>query len=191
MGCAVAFFCALADALGVYVVAESLLWAKVIAFSVVKGMGAAGLFMKQHPVEAVRDSKDPGTRVGLWFWLLLLPALIGCASFSTTVFRLEKAATDAAYAGVGAFNSYYAEAALSADSNTLATLNMERGAVYDCSRSFSASVSYLEGLRSSYETNSALKGQVRGAVETVSLQSSNLVWIIEYFTKGATHAAGH
>lgn len=62
IGCAVAFFCALADALGVYVAAEAVIWGKVIAFAVIKGLGGAALYMKQHPPEAIQfDSNNKPT----------------------------------------------------------------------------------------------------------------------------------
>ena len=62
IGVAVAFFCAVADALGVYVVAEHVVWGKVIAFSVIKGMGGAALYMKSHPSEQISFDTETKTK---------------------------------------------------------------------------------------------------------------------------------
>jgi hypothetical protein len=58
IGIIVAFFCAVADTLGVYVAAESIIWSKVIAFSIIKGMAGAGLYLKQHPVEQITPDTE-------------------------------------------------------------------------------------------------------------------------------------
>lgn len=84
MGVTVAFFCALVDALGVYLAAETLIWGKVIAFAIIKGAGGAALYMKQHPVEALNGgteaTKNPPGLVGLLLLTLCLGAVVaGCA----------------------------------------------------------------------------------------------------------------
>ena len=61
LGLVVAFFCALADALGVYVAAESVIWGKVCAFAIIKGLGGAALWMRQHPADTI--SFDTGNLV--------------------------------------------------------------------------------------------------------------------------------
>lgn len=58
IGLVVAFFCAVADALGVYVAAEVIIWKKVIAFSLIKGMAGAALYLKQHPVEQITPDTE-------------------------------------------------------------------------------------------------------------------------------------
>ena len=62
IGVMVAFFCALADALSIYVVAEHVIWGKVIAFSVAKGMGGAALYMKTHPAEQISFDTETKTK---------------------------------------------------------------------------------------------------------------------------------
>jgi hypothetical protein len=81
LGLAVAFFCALADALGVYVAAESVIWGKVIAFAVIKGLGGAALWMKQHPAESISfdtttTTKTENTTSGSGFTLLDMLVII-------------------------------------------------------------------------------------------------------------------
>ena len=62
IGVVVAFFCALADALSIYVVAEHVIWGKVVAFSIVKGMGGAALYMKTHPAEQISFDAETITK---------------------------------------------------------------------------------------------------------------------------------
>lgn len=181
MGVAVAFFCALADALGVYVAATAVIWGKVIAFAIIKGMGGATLYLRQHPVESVLEDQRPSIK-GPLLWLVALPLfLFGCASFPTTVFRLEKTSADTAHAAVQAFNLYYQSATNGADVKTIAALNDDRDQIYDASRRLSASLSVLEAVRAQYATNAAVKGQVQGALSAVSAQSSNVLWLVNYF----------
>ena len=59
IGVLVAFFVAVADALGVYIVAEHVIWGKVIAFAIIKGLGGAALYMKTHPVEQLNLDDSP------------------------------------------------------------------------------------------------------------------------------------
>lgn len=59
IGIVVAFFVALADALGVYLAAETFVVGKVIAFAIIKGLGGAALYMKQHPAEQLSFTDNP------------------------------------------------------------------------------------------------------------------------------------
>ena len=109
-------------------------------------------------------------------------ALAGCASFSTTAFRLEKVAADTGTAGVHSFNLYY-NATSNSNPTALDDLNKKRDAVYDASRKLSASLSVLEAARAQYDLNSADTNKVslQLALEAVSSQSSNIVWLVKYF----------
>lgn len=83
IGVLVAFFCAVADALGVYVAAESVIWGKVIAFAVIKGMAGAALYMRQHPIEKFTEEGSPAgsSKTSVYAWLLigaLALSLTGC-----------------------------------------------------------------------------------------------------------------
>jgi hypothetical protein len=53
LGIAVAFFVGLADALSGYLVSDAPNWGKIVAFAVIKGIGGAGLYLRQHPVETI------------------------------------------------------------------------------------------------------------------------------------------
>lgn len=106
--------------------------------------------------------------------LLIVPVLvflIGCASFSTNVFRTEQAAVGVAYA---AYVEY---------TNNLATLHLtvdQSNAVKQARLKFAATVSVLDAWRMAYETNSAVKPQVNSALAATASSASNFVWLIHY-----------
>ena len=109
--------------------------------------------------------------------------LAGCASFSTTAFRLEKTAADAGTASVHSFNLYYNISSNSSSPAELEDLDKKREAVYDASRKLSASLSVLEAARAQYDLNAADTNRtaVQLALEAVSSQSSNITWLVKYF----------
>lgn len=105
----------------------------------------------------------------------LLALLIGCASFSTNVFRSEQAAVSLAY---GAYIGY---------TNALPMLNLtadQSNAVKQARLRFASSVAVLEAWRIAYETNSTTKPQVQAALVSVNANASNLVWLITYIKGG-------
>lgn len=104
----------------------------------------------------------------------LLVVLIGCASFSTTVFRSEKLAADTGVAVVSAFNAYARTQTNNPD------IRGQQNMVWDASRKLSASLAVLESMRSAYDTNGVTQGQVTAALMAVNGQSSNLLWLVVY-----------
>lgn len=112
---------------------------------------------------------------------LLAMVVAGCASFSTTVFRTESLAAETAKASVSAWNAYYRAATNGAPETRIQELNSQKDEIYHASREIAATLSVVESLRGSYETNSALKGQLKGTLATLSLSASNIVWIVTYF----------
>lgn len=107
---------------------------------------------------------------------LLIPflvlAVVGCVPFSTHVFRTEQLAVNLAHA---AYVGY---------TNALPTLHItedQSNAVKQARLKFAASVGTVESLRLAYETNSAIKPTLQAAIDSLVDQSSNVVWLIEYF----------
>ncbi len=105
--------------------------------------------------------------------LLLIPLilLIGCKSFSTNTFRAEQAATDLVFA---AYVGY---------TNALPHLNItqeQKDKVADFRLRFAATVKTSEALRASYQTNSSVKPQIQALLTSLTDQSSNIVWLVNY-----------
>ena len=105
------------------------------------------------------------------FIIPLLALLVGCASFSTHVFRTEQTAVTLAY---GAYVGY---------TNALPNLHLspdQSNAVKRARLEFAASVSVLEAWRTAYETNGIDKTSVQAALNSTISNSSNLVWLISF-----------
>lgn len=100
--------------------------------------------------------------------------ILGCASFSTNVFRTEQTAVNVVY---GAYVPY-TQALLS---GTLHITPDQSNAVKMARLKFSASVGVLESFRISYGTNSDLKPQVEASLAAVLANSSNVVYLIHLF----------
>lgn len=104
-----------------------------------------------------------------------LALLMGCASFSTNVFRAEQTAVNLAYTSYVGYT------------NALPVLNLtpeQVASVKDARLKFAASVTLLDNWRSAYETNSATETYVQSALDAVYSNSSNLVWVINYVRNG-------
>lgn len=106
--------------------------------------------------------------------VLSLLILVGCASFSTNLFRTEQTATDAVY---GAYQAY----TNALGSGTLHLSQDQSNAVKHARLEFAASVGVLESWRAAYETNSAVKPQAQAALDAVLLNSSNVLYLINLF----------
>ncbi len=106
--------------------------------------------------------------------VLGLVVLLGCASFSTNVFRTEQTLTQVAYTAYQG----YTNALLS---GTIKISADESNAVRTARLQFAASVSTLEAWRSAYETNSAIQPQVEAALNAALATSSNFVHLINLF----------
>lgn len=110
---------------------------------------------------------------------LALVALIGCTTFSTSVFRAEKLTADGGVAAVKAFNAW-----ARVQTNDCEVGSMQAD-VWEASRHLAASLAVLEQLRVGYATNAATTDQVNAALLTVTQQGSNLVWLCTYFKQGS------
>lgn len=108
--------------------------------------------------------------------LPLLAMLMGCANFATNTFRAEQTAVDLAY------NSY------TGYTNVLPTLRLtaeQVAEVKDARLKLGASLAVLDGWRKAYETNAVNESYVQAALDAVRDNSSNMVWVINYFRIGA------
>lgn len=106
--------------------------------------------------------------------MLGLVALIGCASFSTNVFRLEQVVTGSAYTAYQGYTN-------ALENGTLKITPDQSNAVKVARIKFAASVSTLEAWRAAYETNSAAKPQLQAALDAATQNSSNFVFLIKLF----------
>lgn len=110
--------------------------------------------------------------------LILIPLLaliIGCASFSTNVFRTEQAAVSLVYDTYVAYTNALPMLHLTAQqSNTVKQARLQ----------FAASVAVLEAWRVAYETNAINQPQVEAALQSTLAQSSNFLWLVTYFKTG-------
>lgn len=98
--------------------------------------------------------------------------LIACTSFESHVFRTEQTATQLAF---GAYVGY---------TNALPSLHLspaQSNEVKVARLKFAATVRTLDALRSSYATNADIKPQIEAILPTLTQQSSNLVWLINFY----------
>ena len=95
--------------------------------------------------------------------------LLGCANFSTNVWRTEQTAVNTAYTAYVAYTNLLASHPV--DANTAASVKQAR-------LSFAGSISVVEAWRQAYDTNSAVKPQLQAALEAALAQSSNVVYLI-------------
>lgn len=101
-------------------------------------------------------------------WAILI---FGCVSFSTNLFRTEQTLTDAAYtAYLGYTNGLY--------SGTIKVSNDESNAIKSARIKLAASVLTVEQWRAAYDTNSAVKPQAQSALDALTSDSSNLVYLV-------------
>lgn len=105
---------------------------------------------------------------------IILAALVGCAGFSTNVFRLEQVVTQTAYTAYGGY--------LQALTNGTLKISADQSNAVKVARiQFATSVSTLESWRAAYETNSAVKPQLQAALDAATANSSNFVFLIKLF----------
>ncbi len=103
-------------------------------------------------------------------------ALIGCASFSTNVFRTEQTAVNTAYTAYVGYTNAVNQGLLKVSAD-------ESNAIKSARLKFAASVSVVEAWRSAYETNNAVKPQLQAALDAALGESSNIVWLVNYLKK--------
>jgi hypothetical protein len=113
-------------------------------------------------------------RIGLTAVVAVVASLVmvGCASFSTNTFRAEQTAVNMAFTAYQGWTNYLALFPVSAErSNAVKTARLQ----------FAATVGTVEALRVAYETNSAVKPQLQATLLTLADQSSNVVWLVNFF----------
>ena len=109
--------------------------------------------------------------------LLLIPMLallVGCASFSTQVFRTEQTAVTLAYSGYVGWTNYMAQFPQRVTPQASNEVKQAR-------LRFAATVATVESMRQSYETNSAFKAPIEAGLQTMIEQSTNMLWLINYW----------
>lgn len=102
---------------------------------------------------------------------LLAVLLFGCARFSDNLFRSEQTAVNLVYGAYAGYTQALPQLHLTADQ--IAGIKKAR-------LEFAASVSVLEGWRTAYETNAAVKPQAQAALQATMGQASNFVWLATY-----------
>lgn len=108
--------------------------------------------------------------------VIAVAVLVGCASFSTNVFRTEQTLTGTAYIAYVGYTNGLANGTIKpsvTESNAIRTARLD----------FSASVSAVESWRSAYETNSAVKPQLQSALDALTANSSKFVALINLLKK--------
>lgn len=119
---------------------------------------------------AVITEKDTMKRTICLLGVLLL--LVGCTNFATTVFRLEQTAANGAVTAYVGWTNHLATGTVSVQASN---------EVKQARLHFGATLSVVDGLRVAYETNSLVKPQLQAALDTLNNESSNVVWLIQYW----------
>lgn len=119
------------------------------------------------------------SRAGLC--LLAVVLLAGCASFNNKVFRAEQLAADTSITGVSAFNAYVRTATNGMTPPQVAQMQSAQVVVWEAARRLSASLAVSEHMRQSYESNVVDKAAVQAALATVTENTSNLVYLVNYW----------
>lgn len=104
--------------------------------------------------------------------LAVLAILLGCANFATTVFRVEQSSVNGAMTAYVGWTNYLAGNPVSTQvSNDVKQARLK----------FAGTVGVVDTFRVTYETNSAVKPQLQAALDSLSVQSSNLIWLIHFY----------
>lgn len=113
----------------------------------------------------------------------LLALLMGCASFSTHVFRTEQTAVNLVYAGYVGWTNYLIPAMANTNLSLAKqhSLLVASNEVKQARLRFAATVHTVEEFRLAYETNAALRPQLEAALFGLLQQSSNVVYLIYYW----------
>jgi hypothetical protein len=113
----------------------------------------------------------------------LLALLVGCASFSTHVLRTEQTAVTLAYGGYIAWTNYLATTAAKPDLTPQQRMSLTTASneVKQARLRFAATVSTIEAMRLSYETNAVLKQPLEAGIASMIDQGSNMVWLIKFY----------
>jgi hypothetical protein len=113
----------------------------------------------------------------------LLALLVGCASFSTHVFRTEQTAVTLAYGSYLSWTNYLLTTAAKPDLTPQQRMSLTTASneVKQARLRFAATVGTIEAMRLSYETNAVLKKPLEAGIASMIDQGSNIVWLIRYY----------
>lgn len=108
---------------------------------------------------------------------------VGCGSLSAHVFRMEQTSTDLALGGYIGWTNYLlpklADPSLSPSKrDRLITASNE---VKVARMRFAATLSTVESMRETYDTNAAVKPYLEAGVNTMVMESSNVCWLINFW----------
>ena len=117
------------------------------------------------------------------FIIPLLALLVGCASFSTHVFRTEQTAVTLAYGSYIGWTNWIITASANPDLTPQQRMSLTTASneVKQARLRFAATVSTIEAMRLSYSTNSVLQKPLEAGIASMIDQGSNIVWLIKYF----------
>lgn len=107
----------------------------------------------------------------MFYGLLLGGLLAACTNFSTNMFRTEQTLTGAAYAAYVGYTNGLSSGAFKPSVD-------ESNAIKSARIKLAASVRTAETWRAAYETNSAVEPLAQAALDALSSDSSNLVYLI-------------
>jgi len=100
--------------------------------------------------------------------------LIGCASFSTNLFRTEQALTGVAYTAYQGYTNALFNGTLHVDPTNQAKIKQAR-------LQFAASVRTVDLWRVAYATNSAVEPQAQAALDALTANATNFLTLIHLF----------
>lgn len=97
--------------------------------------------------------------------------IMGCSNLSTNLFKSEQTLTGVAYSAYVGYTNGLASGAIKPSLD-------ESNAIKSARIKFAASVLTVEAWREAYSTNSAVGSQAQAALTALSLDSSNVVYLI-------------
>jgi len=113
----------------------------------------------------------------------LLALLVGCASFSTHVFRTEQTAVTLAYGSYLGWTNWLITTSSRTDLTPYQRMSLTTASneVKQARLRFAATVGTIEAMRISYESNSVLKQPLEAGIASMIDQGSNIVFLIKYY----------
>ena len=113
----------------------------------------------------------------------LLALLVGCASFSTHVLRMEQTATTLAYGSYLTWTNYLLSTAAKPDLTPMQRMSLTAASneVKQARLRFAATVATIESMRLSYRSNSELKAPLEAGLASMIDQGSNIIWLVTFY----------
>lgn len=117
--------------------------------------------------------------------LIVTGLCAGCGSLDRTAFNTTRTAVALADAGMTAYGSYYRSAWNNPEiyRTTTNRLAEQRKVLSALSYNVGISAELAETLRRAYRTNTAVKPQLVGALDTLGQNASNIVWTVNTVLK--------